>query len=190
MRKSSPNFCWREGTNDVRRRIIYVTRSNQLSLLSGIIYKTWKKVICCFYTYILKIINHCSNVEKIKQKIKPNKHIEGKIITISLSPYLLYYWSSIDYSMAPQRCQVLISIVTVHRIEDISHFDWLHNDLKSYWLIILLINQCVERNGWLFAGEVKTSFYCAARAFWFQTTIIPLTLRGRTFQFLVLYSTN
>ena len=80
-------------------------------------------------------------------------------------------WSSIDYSMAPQRCKVPISIVAVNHIEVIGHIDWFHNELNIYgmeiWTTYLLmrwfflcynpilwffnlIYQCAEMNRWLF----------------------------------------
>ena len=41
-------------------------------------------------------------------------------------------WSNIDYSMAPQRWKVPISIVAVNHIEVIDQIDWLHNELNIY----------------------------------------------------------
>ena len=34
--------------------------------------------------------------------------------------------------MAPQKCEVPISIVAVYRIDVIDHIDWLHNELNIY----------------------------------------------------------
>ena len=70
----------------------------------------------------------------------------GNFITI-IWHFICHNWSSIDFSMAPQRCKVPISIVAVNHTEVIDHIGSLHNELNIYGGgFEPLISSCVDHS--------------------------------------------
>ena len=60
------------------------------------------------------------------------KSIKKEILSQLIWHLIRYNWSSIDYSVAPERCQVPISIVAVNPIEVFERIDRIYSELNIY----------------------------------------------------------